>query len=90
MALIATVQSRGQITLPKEAREFANIEPGDRLLVRRLESGRLELERMQTLSFAEMLDRLGGGVEIDVDEVMRATRAELERQALSGLESCGA
>ncbi len=57
----AKVGDRGQIVIPKEAREFFNIHPGDTLLILGKENTGLIVTRPETLS--ELADQIFDTVE---------------------------
>ena len=73
----ARVQSRGQITLPKEARRRAGIQPGDTLYVEVLKEGQIRLRALPRLKPRELRDRYP--IEVPVDE--QRDRADWESAA---------
>ena len=62
----AKVQSRGQVTLPSEARRKAGIRPGDTLYVEVLKEGQIRLRALPRLRPRELRDRYP--IEGPVDE----------------------
>lgn len=62
----ARVQSRGQITLPSEARRKAGIRPGDTLNVEVLGSGEIRLKALPRLGPRQLRDRYP--IEAPIDE----------------------
>ena len=72
MSDIATLSSKGQLTIPAKVREELGLEAGAKLSVR-VDGKTLVIERV-----SDLLDRLRGsckGVYGDVDEYMRRERA---------------
>jgi AbrB family looped-hinge helix DNA binding protein len=55
--IFARVLARGQLTIPQEIREKANLRPGDTVEVDVDETGTIRLRRLPTLSFDEMFER---------------------------------
>jgi AbrB family looped-hinge helix DNA binding protein len=55
--ILAKVLARGQLTIPQEIREKANLNPGDTVEVDVDETGTIRLRRLPTLSFEEMFER---------------------------------
>jgi AbrB family looped-hinge helix DNA binding protein len=75
-----TVTVKGQVTLPKEVREAANIQAGDRVDVRATASGAVIIEKSKAMSDYEATlrkmakQRIIRG--ITTDELMEMTRGE--------------
>jgi AbrB family looped-hinge helix DNA binding protein len=74
---MARVQSRGQVTLPKDARRKAGIRPGDTLFVEVLKEGQIRLRALPRLTPRELRDRYP--IDVPVDE--RRDRADWESAA---------
>ena len=78
--MIATVTSKGQVTLPKQVREAAGIKPGDKVIVRSTASGGIYVGHPDAASEYEARvravakRRLIRGV--TTDEIMEMTRGE--------------
>jgi bifunctional DNA-binding transcriptional regulator/antitoxin component of YhaV-PrlF toxin-antitoxin module len=54
---IQTVQMRGQLTLTRDVRRAAGIQPGDLVLTRVTGPGTVEIKRLPRLRLADLLDR---------------------------------
>lgn len=54
---LQTVQTRGQITLTRDVRRAAGIQPGDVVLTRVTGPGTVEVQVLPTLTLAELLER---------------------------------
>jgi AbrB family looped-hinge helix DNA binding protein len=54
---IARVQARGQVTLPKEVRDAAGVEPGDAVIVEATGRGTVELRVVPRMTLAETFER---------------------------------
>ena len=52
---LGKVLARGQVTLPKEVRRAAGIEPGDKVMVRATKPGMVEIEVLPRLTLADLL-----------------------------------
>ena len=74
---IQTVQTRGQLTLTRDVRRAAGIQPGDLVLTRVTGPGTVEIKRLPRLRLADLLDRyrIEGLVGVAVD------REEWQREA---------
>jgi antitoxin PrlF len=79
--MIATVTSKGQVTLPKQVREAAGIKPGDKVIVRATASGGIYVGRPDAASEYEARVRavakrrlIRGGM--TTDEFMEFSRGE--------------
>lgn len=68
---IGRVQPRGQITIPRDVRRAAHIQPGDTVSIRVLEPGKLEINVLPRLKLAEALERyrIDGPVDIAADRL---------------------
>lgn len=71
----ATLQPRGQITLPKGVREAVQFKPGDRVQISVTGAGTIEMRVIPRMSLAEMLQRYRS------DEPYDEQRIREERQA---------
>jgi bifunctional DNA-binding transcriptional regulator/antitoxin component of YhaV-PrlF toxin-antitoxin module len=69
MATLSKVQSRGQVTLTREVRQAAGIEPGDTVIMRATRPGTVELTVLPQMTLAELLEEyaIEGPVDIAVD-----------------------
>ncbi len=54
---IQTVQTRGQLTLTRDVRRAAGIQPDDLVLTRVTGPGTVEIKRLPRLRLADLLDR---------------------------------
>lgn len=68
---IGRIQPRGQITLPRDVRRAAHIEPGDTVSIRVLEPGKVEIRVLPRLKLAEALERyrIDGPVDFAADRL---------------------
>lgn len=64
-----TVQSRGQVTLPKQMREAMGLEPGDIVIAVPERDGTFRLERFERMSLDAIIARWGDPTPRNVDEV---------------------
>ncbi len=74
---LGKVLSRGQVTLPREIRRAAGIQPGDTVTLRVSGAGRIEIRVLPRLRLAEALARYR--VEGPVDD--RVDRARWQAEA---------
>ena len=74
---IARVQARGQVTLPKEVRDAAGVEPGDAVIVEATGRGTVELRVVPRMTLAETFERY----RIDEPVDLAADRARWEAAA---------
>ena len=74
---VSKIQSRGQVTVPKEVRQKAGIEPGDVLTFEVTGPGEIRLRSLPRLRLAEALERYQ--IEMPVDDL--ADRVEWQRGA---------
>jgi AbrB family looped-hinge helix DNA binding protein len=79
---IARVQARGQVTLPKEVREAAGVEPGDAVIVEATGRGRVELRVVPRLTLAETFERYRIDGPIDLAAERRQWEAEAADRVL--------
>ena len=78
--VLAKVLARGQLTIPQEIRQKANLSPGDLVQVDVDETGVIHLRRLSNVTFEEMFER--DLIETTVDwptTVEAAEREEAER-----------
>jgi bifunctional DNA-binding transcriptional regulator/antitoxin component of YhaV-PrlF toxin-antitoxin module len=68
------VQARGQVTVTRDVRERAGIKPGDEVYWRVVGPGRVELVRLDRLSFEDWLNLLPP-IEGDVEQLIREAEA---------------
>ncbi len=76
---IGKVQSRGQITLPREVRRAAQIQPGDSVTIQAVGPGTVQVRILSRLTLADLLERypIEGPVNIAADRTKwEATAAE--------------
>lgn len=78
----AKVQSRGQITLPSEARREAGINPGDTVFVEVLARGELRLRVLPRLGPRELRERYPIDVPIDEAQDRPAWQAGAAEDAM--------
>lgn len=71
MATLTTVQSRNQITLPKEVRRASGIHAGDSVLVRSTGPGTAELMVIPRITFEESLKRFHSDERVDMEQMKR-------------------
>lgn len=66
---LSRVQARGQVTLPRDAREAARISPGDTVRVKAVGPGRIEVKVVPRLSLRDLLERypIEGPVDVAAD-----------------------
>lgn len=83
---IANVQARGQITLPREIRRAAHIEPGDLVSIRVDEPGKVEINVLPRLKLAEALERyqIDAPVDIAADRLLWQETAAADVLGRSG------
>lgn len=63
------MQSRGQVTLPKQMREAMGLEPGDIVIAVPERDGTFRLERFERMSLDAIIARWGDPTPRNVDEV---------------------
>jgi AbrB family looped-hinge helix DNA binding protein len=74
---LGRVQSRGQITLPRQVRQAAQIQPGDSVNIQAVGPGRIEVKVVRRLTLQDLLDRYP----IDVPVNIAADRETWEEEA---------
>ena len=76
--MIATVTSKGQVTLPKEIRDALGIETGTQLDFRATEDGRIEARKVEAnpLAIVGLLKRLKRRRPVSVEEMNEAVLKE--------------
>ena len=87
---LARVLARGQITLPKEIRRAAGIQPGDLVTLAVTEPGRIELRVLPRLTLAEMLDKYHIDEPIDWERFTEDWQEIAARDVFGGREPSGA
>lgn len=74
----ATVTAKGQVTIPKQVRDFLGIVPGTKVEFRRASDGTIVLTRADderpASRFSKLRGQAGGG--LDTDAIMALTRGE--------------
>ena len=77
---IGKVQSRGQITLPREVRRAAQIQPGDSVTIQAVGPGTVQVRILSRLTLADLLERypIEGPVNIAADRAKWEARAAEE------------
>lgn len=80
---LGKVLARGQITLPKEVRLAAGIEPGDKVIVRAKKPGTIEIEALPRLTLAQTLEMYHIEGPIDWDKDREAWEAEAAKHVIS-------
>jgi AbrB family looped-hinge helix DNA binding protein len=81
VSALAVVQSRGQVTLPKELREAADIRPGDRVLFDKQSDGTIAMTVIRPIPIEEIFARFADVGSIDVERL----RAEVEADAAAAI-----
>jgi AbrB family looped-hinge helix DNA binding protein len=76
---IGTVQSRGQVTLPKEIREAACIEPGDRVTFRVVGPSKVEMTSIKVKPLEYFWERFSVDEPYDEEKVLREAEDEAAR-----------
>jgi AbrB family looped-hinge helix DNA binding protein len=72
----ATLQPRGQITLPKGVREAVKIKPGDRVHFSVPDSETIVLKVIPRMTLAEMIERYASNEPYDEERIREAWQAE--------------
>ncbi len=75
------IQARGQVTLPKRARELLGLKPGDSVVWHSDSPGAIRLERYEPMTIYEMFDRWGDHESASFEEVERLIRQAREEYA---------
>ncbi|MGO9004497.1 MAG: AbrB/MazE/SpoVT family DNA-binding domain-containing protein [Beijerinckiaceae bacterium] len=75
---MATVTSKGQVTIPKQVRDLLGIGPGSTIDFKRGEDGRIILIKVDRKAQPNRFARLRGhaGKGLSTDEIMAMTRGE--------------
>ena len=76
MTSTATLQSRGQITIPKDVREAIDIRPGDTVFCYVDGPSTIRLEVRPRLTWQEIVDRFSSVEPVDVDKLIREAEEE--------------
>lgn len=76
-----TVQSRGQVTLPKKMRDEMSLEPGDTVIGVPDGQGGYRLERFKPMSIYEIFERWGDPTPVTFEEVEEEIRQASEDYA---------
>ncbi|MBX3070531.1 MAG: AbrB/MazE/SpoVT family DNA-binding domain-containing protein [Thermomicrobiales bacterium] len=71
MTSIATLQSRGQLTIPKDVREAVHVRPGDTLFCYVDGPSTIRLEVRPRLTWREILDQYSSDESLDVERIRR-------------------
>ena len=78
--VLAKVLARGQLTIPQEIRQKANLSPGDLVQVDVDETGVIHLRRLSNVTFEEMFERDLIETTVDWPTIVEvAERAEADR-----------
>jgi|SwirhisoilCB2_FD_contig_31_14657698_length_704_multi_2_in_0_out_0_2 AbrB family looped-hinge helix DNA binding protein len=85
MAEVTKVQSRNQITLPKEVRRASGIKAGDSVLVRSTGPGTIEVRTFPRMTFEESLEKYHVDECVDVNELRRAVEEGIVADVLRTL-----
>jgi bifunctional DNA-binding transcriptional regulator/antitoxin component of YhaV-PrlF toxin-antitoxin module len=80
--LLQTVQTRGQLTLTREVRRAAGIQPGDLVLTRVTAPGTVEIRRLPRLRLADLLARYRIQQPLDLEADREQWQAEAARDVL--------
>ena len=88
---IARIQARGQVTLPKEVREAAGVEPGDAVIVEATGRGTVELRVVPRMTLAETFERyrIEGRVDLAADRARWEAEAADRVLAKAGVKRRG-
>lgn len=81
MSVVMKVQERGQVTLPKRLRDDRGLKAGDSVIVIPDGAGSYRLERLEQLTFREMVERWGRKDPTNADDVERMIEEGLEAEA---------
>jgi antitoxin PrlF len=82
-----TLSSRGQVTIPKEVRDRWGLKPGDQLVFRVDEEGKLTVEpamRSPLGSLPGLLHHLAGERPATLEEMEAAVQARVRAKSLRG------
>jgi AbrB family looped-hinge helix DNA binding protein len=79
MATLARIQTRGQLTLPRQVREQAGVKPGDVVMVRVTPAGVVELRPLPSLTVDELVEMFP--IEGPIDEARDRELWEAEAAA---------
>jgi AbrB family looped-hinge helix DNA binding protein len=74
---IGRVQSRGQITLPRDVRRAAHIEPGDTVTIQAVGPGTVQVRVLSRLTLRDLIERYP----IEGPVAVAADRARWEAEA---------
>ncbi len=72
----ATLQARGQFTIPKDVREAVQIRPGDILFCYVDGPSTIRLEVRPRLTWQEILDRYASDEPVDVETLLRESESD--------------
>lgn len=78
----ATLQPRGQITLPKGVREAVQFKPGDRVQISVTGPGTIEMRVIPQMSLAEMLQRYRSDEPYDEQRIREEWQADAADQEM--------
>jgi AbrB family looped-hinge helix DNA binding protein len=82
---LAKVLSRGQVTLPQDVRQEANIRPGDTVNVYVVGPGQLKVEVVPRMEPSEFFEAYRIDVPVDLDALRREWEAEAATQIVQDL-----
>lgn len=71
MGAVTKIQSRGQITLPRDVRRASGFHAGDRVFVRSTGPGVAEIRVLPRMTFEESLRRFHVDTTVDMEQVKR-------------------
>jgi AbrB family looped-hinge helix DNA binding protein len=81
----ATLQPRGQITLPKRVREAVNMKPGDKVQFSVTDPETIVLKVFRRMTLAEMIERYGSKEPYDPVRMREEWEAEAAEEVIQSL-----
>ncbi len=84
--VLARVLARGQLTIPQEIRQKANLSPGDLVQVDVDETGVIHLRRLSNVTFEEMFERDLIETTVDWPTIVEAAEREEAERVLRAME----
>ena len=83
---LAKILSRGQVTLPQDVRQEANIRPGDTVNVYVVGPGQLKVEVVPRLDPTEFFEAYRIDLSVDLDALRREWETEAADQVVGELK----
>lgn len=84
---ITKVQSRNQITLPREVRRAAGIHAGDSVLIKSTGPGTVEIKVLPRLTIAELVRRYPIEGPLDMKQLQRDVEDDMAADAIRELNN---